>query len=254
MARGRPMVNSASRGHRSRSGPHSFLSSSPLAEQALARDLAACSDGDVEEAVDDDHFLDPVTSAGHGFSHGHGMYRRPSGVAYGASRPVFNSQPMDAPFLTALERKQSRDAERSLLRDNHVLPPKHRVQKKSRSLMARIYRRFFSTKLPRSDGEQSIAEGLPTETSPLLNGNADDVSALTHSPSCPGDELLEEQWEEAIASGRLRTSWQRETKTLMGYSAPLIATFILQYSINVASIFVVGRIGTIELAAVSRTC
>lgn len=217
-----------------------MLSSSPLAERALADDIAACSEDDAD--VGEGDFSDPDFP-----SHGHGMYRRPSGVAYGAARPVFNQQPMDEPFLTPLERKQSRNAERSLLRDNHVLPPKHHDQKKSRSLGARIYRRLFSTKLPPTDEEdQPAASHRPTERSPLLNGAN---GAETESGS--GDELLEERWEEAVASGRLRTTWQRETKTVVSYSAPLIATFFLQYSINVASIFAVGRIGRVELGAVS---
>ncbi|PHH88907.1 hypothetical protein CDD83_6887 [Cordyceps sp. RAO-2017] len=90
------------------------------------------------------------------------------------------------------------------------------------------------------------------------NGRAAAASAAAAAaespPSCddvPADELLEEQWEEAVASGRLRTTWQREAETVVAYSAPLIATFFLQYSINVASIFAVGRIGKVELGAVS---
>lgn len=229
---------------RSASASRRVLSSSPLAEQALADDIAACSDDD-GLVPSDDEFLDadlpPL---------GHGMYRRPSGVAYGTSRPVFSQRPIDEPVLTAIERKQSRDAERSLLRDNRVLPPKHQGQEKGRTLPARIYRRLFSTRLPpRDDEEGPIISRQPTERSPLLNGAANRLHPDSASGS--GDDL-EEQWEEAVASGRLRTTWQRETKTVIAYSAPLIATFFLQYSINVASIFAVGRIGKVELGAVSR--
>ncbi|PNY26065.1 transporter [Tolypocladium capitatum] len=234
MDRGRPIECPKGHDSMSGSGPRRMLSSSPLAELALADDIAACSDDDDDAGFGQGDCLPHDDFPGHG----HGMYRRPSGVAYGAARPVFNQQPMDEPFLTPLERKQSRKAERSLLRDNHVLPPKHHGQKRSPGLGARIYRRLFSTKLPPADGEDR-----PTETSPLLN-SADAESGL-------GDELLEERWEEAVASGRLRTTWQRETKTVMAYSAPLIVTFFLQYSINVAGIFTVGRIGTVELGAVS---
>ncbi|KAM4056812.1 matE domain-containing protein [Hirsutella rhossiliensis] len=239
MDRGRPILSpKIGADSRSNSGTRRMLSSSPLAEQALADDIAACSeDGNLEAS--DDEFLDqdlpPI---------GHGMYRRPSGVAYGTSRPVF-SQQIDEPILTPLERKQSRDAERSLLRDNRVLPPKHQDQEMGRSLRSRIYRRLFSTRLPpRDDDEGPIVSRQPTERSPLLNGVHPD------SASGSGDDL-EEQWEEAVASGRLRTTWQRETKTVVAYSAPLIGTFFLQYSINVASIFAVGRIGKVELGAVS---
>ncbi|EQL00326.1 Multi antimicrobial extrusion protein [Ophiocordyceps sinensis CO18] len=205
--------------------------------------IAACSeDGDLEESRDEllDQDLPPL---------GHGMYRRPSGVAYGTSRPIFSQQLLDEPILTPLERKQSRDAERSLLRDNRVLPPKHQGQEKSRSLPGRIYHRVFSTRLPpRDDDEGPVVSRQPTERAPLLSDAANGIHADSASGS--GDDL-EEQWEEAVASGRLRTTWQRETKTVVAYSAPLIATFFLQYSINVASIFAVGRIGKVELGAVS---
>jgi MATE family multidrug resistance protein len=177
------------------------------------------------------------------------MYRRASGVAYGASRPVFDHLSADEPVLTPLERKQSRNAERSLLRDNHILPPKH--QRKNQGFFARLYRQLFSTKIPESEtnaagADASRANGHPaaSETSPLL---ADDHQA----PSTSSVEDLEEQWEQAVASGRLRTTWQREAKTVVAYSIPLTATFMLQYSINVASIFAVGHIGKVELAAVS---
>jgi MATE family multidrug resistance protein len=186
-------------------------------------------------AIDDAHDAD------HAF--GHTMYRRPSGVAYGVSRPVFNPQSADGPAMTPLERKQSRHAEQSLLRDNHVLPPKHSVRRQT--LFGRLYKRLFSTKLPSRDTEgPHITIQPPSETSPLLrdgNGSA--------TPS--DDDDLEDQWEQAVASGQLRTTWQREAKTIATYSVPLIVTFVLQYSINVASIFTVGRIGKMELGAVS---
>src|SRR5690242_7450725 len=98
----------------------SFRAGSPLAEQVLARDIAECANDDhhadvhggtVDDTNDHDNDVDHDV--------GHTKYRRPSGVAYGASRPVFNPQSADEPAMTPLERKQSRQAERSLLRDNH---------------------------------------------------------------------------------------------------------------------------------------
>jgi MATE family multidrug resistance protein len=143
--------------------------------------------------------------------------------------------------MTPLERKRSRHAEASLLRDNHVLPPKHARQ--GEGLATRLYRRIFGTKVAEEgrDGGPTVVV-QPSETSPPLG----DTPA--------SEEDLEEQWEQAVASGRIKTTWQRETKTLVNYSGPLIVTFFLQYSINVASIFAVGRIGKIELGAVSREC
>lgn len=214
----------------------SFRTGSPVAD-ALARDLAECSDTDLNDSTFDD-------AADTDRIGGHFVYRRASGVAYGSSRPVLNDRGgSEEPPLTAMERKQTREAERSLLRDNHILPPKHK--KKSDNLVARLYRWAFSTKL-RVESENDDADTAipPTETSPLLNGH-------NRAPSSTDSDHLEEQWEEAVASGLIRTTWQRESKTLIEYSIPLIITFVLQYSINVASIFAVGRIGKLELGAVT---
>lgn len=47
------------------------------------------------------------------------------------------------------------------------------------------------------------------------------------------------------------TNLKTEIKVLLKYSFPLIITFLLQYSLTVASVFSVGRLGSTELAAVS---
>ncbi|KAF4979872.1 hypothetical protein FZEAL_4006 [Fusarium zealandicum] len=220
-------------------GAHPALSSSwrvgsPLAEQSLARDIAECSDDGFEDnAIDDASVSD--------FDTGPTMYRRPSGVAFGGSRPILNPQTFDEPAMTALERKQSRNAERSLLRDNHVLPPKH--TRRQQGFFSQLYRRLFSTKVPQDEDEETSAITVqsPNERAPLLGSQTDSL----------GTEHLNETWEHAVAEHRIRTTWQREAKTIMEYSAPLIVTFLLQYSINVTSIFAVGRIGKMELGAVS---
>ncbi|EFY93500.1 hypothetical protein J3458_002075 [Metarhizium acridum] len=242
MEHGRSMGTSPSRRDvLSSSAQQRFLSSSPLAGRFLAEDIAACSEDDYDDTAVEDH--------GEAERPSHLMYRRPSGVAYGGTRPVFNAQPIDEPILTPMERRQSRHAERSLLRDNHVLPPKHGNQKQTQSFARRLYNRLFSTKLPREAVDEESSEYPPTETSPLLNGHREGMGSDAGSGSA--DDGLEQQWEEAIASGRLQTTWQRETKTIVAYSWPLIITFALQYSINVTSIFAVGRIGRVELGAVS---
>jgi MATE family multidrug resistance protein len=63
--------------------------------------------------------------------------------------------------------------------------------------------------------------------------------------------IIKQKWEEAVKEGKIQTTWQREAKVLTAYSLPLMATFLLQYSLTVASIFTVGHIGTAELGAVS---
>ncbi|KAL5394762.1 hypothetical protein PMIN04_011739 [Paraphaeosphaeria minitans] len=61
--------------------------------------------------------------------------------------------------------------------------------------------------------------------------------------------------EEALVGGgvgeEITTTAGKETKLLVKYSVPLCATYILQYSFSLITIFVVGHIGTEELAAVS---
>ncbi|KAK6462845.1 ethionine resistance protein [Scheffersomyces coipomensis] len=47
------------------------------------------------------------------------------------------------------------------------------------------------------------------------------------------------------------TDLKTEIQVLLYYSVPLIITFLLQYSLTVASVFSVGRLGSSELAAVS---
>lgn len=47
------------------------------------------------------------------------------------------------------------------------------------------------------------------------------------------------------------TDLKTETLVLLKYSSPMIVTFLLQYSLTVASVFSVGRLGSTELAAIS---
>lgn len=242
----------------------------------MARDLAACSDdGDVP---DDGHDVIDSDSDDCCDRPGPLLYRRPSGVAYGTSRPVMNLNPAtlgddDPGFLTPIERKQSRDAERSLLRDNHVLPPKHpeRRHDGGGSWFTTMYRRLFSTKVPRRMADRVTEEDDEEDDEEAQNRTADQTPAPQikvqrpdeSTPLLPGGgiaeghghshehEHLNEQWEAALAAGTLRTTWQRESKTIVVYAVPLIVTFMLQYSINVVSVFAAGRIGTLELGAVS---
>jgi MATE family multidrug resistance protein len=232
----------------------SFRSASPLAQEMLARDLAACSDEDedvpadseaLEEEEDEDDFAPGPT-----------LYRRPSGIAFGTTRPALAGPGglEEHPVLTRSEWTRSRDAERSLLRDNHILPPKHHHPAPKGGLSGRIaalYKQLFSTKVrvPRgsvvSRDEEAQAPRIvvvPDETEPLLARS----SSAQHA-----HESLNEQWDAAVAAGQIKTTWQREAKTIAVYSRSLIVTFLLQYSLNVTSIFAVGRIGTLELGAVS---
>jgi len=241
---GEPHVHSAS--------ASSFRSLSPLAQEMLARDLAECSD-DSDVAVDDG-------DDGQGDSEdldttpGPTLYRRPSGIAFGAARPALAAPGglADTPALTRSELHRSRDEERSLLRDNHILPPKHALKKGG--FAAGLYRRLFSTKVPVPRGDEEAPAPprivlVPDEASPLLGRHRSRSSAGEHRPGEP--ESLNETWDAAVAAGSIQTTWQREAKTITVYSRSLVVTFLLQYSLNVTSVFVVGRIGTRELAAVT---
>lgn len=52
-------------------------------------------------------------------------------------------------------------------------------------------------------------------------------------------------------AGLIQTTWRREAQVIGKYSIPLMVTFLLQYSLTVASVFTVGHLGTVELGAVS---
>jgi MATE family multidrug resistance protein len=250
------------------------LAGSPLAEQVLARDLAEChedhsssrgrgtkskhhskqSHENAAASDSDSDSADPVP--------GPTLYRRPSGIAYGATRPTAASLlPPASPAATATpaERARSRDAERSLLRDNHLLPPKHPRIGEPPGLVRRAYEWMFSTKVrggtlwhherdeeEGARGAPAAAGGVVDETSPLLGSGSGAGSANAGATTS-----LNEQWEAAVAAGAIRTTWQREAKTIAVYSRSLVVTFLLQYSLNVTSILAVGRLGTVELGAVS---
>lgn len=227
----------------------SFQAGSPIAQEALRRDLAEDSDWDEGETPFDDDASDVSIDP-----HGPIMYRRPSGVAYGTTRPAVGPRPMDDPILTQSEMLQSRHEEWSLLRDNHILPPKHPVPD-NESWGRRLYKKLFSTKVPLKEygDDESIHAPLSrvvsivSERSALLgdNGLADCYDQREIQAA------VDEQWEAAVAAGHIKTTWQREAKTIAVYSRSLVVTFLLQYSINVASIFAVGHIGKIELGAIS---
>ncbi|KAI0022626.1 multidrug and toxin extrusion protein [Xylariomycetidae sp. FL0641] len=218
----------------------SFAAGSPIAQGIVASDLAECSsEGADESAFREDSDADSDTGA----EAGPVLYQLPSGMAFGCRRPSMLDQ-VEAPVLTKAEKKASKDAERSLLRDNHLLPPKHGPEKPL-GFWANIYHQLFSTKVHKApvDEENPTTPHRSSEASPLLGGRA--------APSTPDSGHLDAQWNAAVDAGMIETTWQREAKTIATYSRSMIVTFLLQYSINITSIFVVGRIGKVELGAVS---
>ncbi|KAL3419783.1 mate efflux family protein [Phlyctema vagabunda] len=238
--------NSVSRSPFSRS----FIASSPLAQASIEQDLLDASDDDDGTTDEDDldsggESSEASTIRPENYPHSmSSTYRRPSFVAFGGPRGAV--PPLDnVTYLSKKEKRQSRHEEESLLRDNHLAPPKH-PQPTERSALAQMYQWAFSPRRPQGEGDEENQDVLrvPSETS-LLLPNGELESNRTRN------ERLNRQWEEAVAAGRIKTTWQRETKTLVRYSSPLVVTFVLQYSLTVASIFTVGHIGKLELGAVS---
>ena len=231
----------------------SYLSSSPLAQEILKRDIAECLD-DLEDFEDDSTSSDTASEFADedpldvSASLGAPLISRPSGIAYGTLRPTIAADARGTPALNPRDLVESRRAERSLLRDNHILPPK-RPRPFAESSWKRLYRHLFSTKVPASsddgafDPELSAASTKALETTPLLQDGM--------GPYSPTDSEQQFQWEAAVAAKILKTTWQREAQTLTQYSRSLIVTFLLHYSVTVTSVFTVGRIGRLELGAVS---
>ncbi|KAH8904728.1 MATE efflux family protein [Coniochaeta sp. PMI_546] len=234
----------------------SYLATSPLAQEILIRDIAECSTDSEDEydVADSDSDVDESR-----ILHGHHEQRHrsaslafhPSGIAYGtACLAVAPQAPLPAPPVPR-EVEESRNAERSLLRDNHFLPPKHR-RTGDETALRRLYRRIFSTKvrdLPLDDEfvdtHTDLIFAKAVETTPLLE---QDYEAGLPTPDSDEEH---NRWEAAVAANVIKTTWQREAKTLVQYSAPLIVAFLLHYSVTIGSVLTVGRIGMVELGAVN---
>ncbi|KAK5092638.1 hypothetical protein LTR70_009167 [Exophiala xenobiotica] len=228
----------------SRTLARSLPNTSELAQASLARDLEDCSsdealetDSDSTDSDNKPSTLRPIASApsqNHDYNYGFvGSYRRPSFAGAGNRGVVYSRGTGNPDKLTKEERQRALDEERSLLRDNQLIPPKHPHSDVSRS-------KFGIPFTPDQDGRR------PSETSPLLPADPNLPYGGQDDP-----RQISQKWNEAVAAHAIQTTWQREAKVIASYSAPLMLTFLLQYSLTVASIFTVGHIGTAELGAVS---
>lgn len=234
-----------------------------VAETAIAKDLEEEPDKDPENAIDSDdqtedesdsdlETLRQVTSNPQVSMVG--SYRRPSFVGAGPRATLGTTFHGSSRTPTKRERREARQEERSLLRDNHMIPPKHpRKAKSDLSLGRRLSRQFLRRG---SRGTAPLAEEESnTEHGRQVDGTSE-ATPLLGDPSLPyggQDEPkhLDKKWEEAVLEGKIQTTWRREAKVLARYSGPLVLTFILQYSLTVASIFTIGHLGKVELGAVS---
>ena len=245
----------------------SLVGEAPLAEAAIAKDLEnepdpdpdnPVEDGDTEDESDSDLETLRQTASNSHYSMV-GSYRRPSYTPAGTrattvTRPAFE----DVSWLpTKRERKEAREQERSLLRDNHVIPPKHPKKRGSKQSLGRRVSGYLGV----PGGEGASAKRLSDASShkgdaQLAIPNSGEEEPLLGDPSLPyggqdRPEDIDQKWEEAVMEGKIQTTWQREAKVVARYSGPLVLTFLLQYSLTVASIFAVGHLGKTELAAVS---
>lgn len=244
-----------------------FSSSAPLAEASVAKDLEEEPDNDPENPMEEDDTsddesdsdLETLRQTTSGPSLGRSMvgsYRRPSFTIAGSRATIAAGLQRSARAPSKNDRREARREERSLLRDNNIIPPKHPRKGERSQTVGRRASRLLSVPgiltenkmVKRPSQAEGIAAGdsnSPQEASPLLG-----------DPELPygGQDNyanVDTKWEEAVLEGKIQTTWQREAKVLGRYSAPLVLTFLLQYSLTVASIFTVGHIGTVELGAVS---
>ena len=249
---------------RSRSSLHSHL-----AEASIARDLEDESTVNQEDAVDegntteDDSESDVETLrqiiSGKSTSMV-GSYRKPSFAMAGARTTIVSSFRSPSRKPSKSERKEARREERSLLRDNDIIPPKHPQELDDTDNRGRLNSRHLSVaKIGIPGGNRKVIDASDGPDAEVRNGNEPqnaETAPLLGNPKLPyggqdSPNNLDKKWEEAVMEGKIHTTWQRELKVLGRYSAPLIVTFLLQYSLTVASIFTVGHLGKVELGAVS---
>lgn len=228
----------------------SHSSTRSQAEEAIAKDLEEETDDEPESPFDDDESDSDSSIASPASRPGRSKdtssmslvtsYRRPSFTATSSRPAALATSPNSRRTPTKSERHEARREERSLLRDNHLLLPKHPRNGVSTSMQSKDRRRN------KSDASQQEA----------LNNGVSENTRLLGDPQLPyggqdAPENIDQKWEEAVMAGKIQTTWQRESKVLVRYASPLVVTCLLQYSLNAASIFSVGYLGKVELGAVS---
>lgn len=235
-----------------RSQPYS-QEDTPLAEAAIVKDLEDEPDNDL-----DDPAIHSRLSASSSRVSMVGSYRRPSFMPAGLRATSVIGRERSNRDPTETERHEARLEEQSLLKDNKILPPP-RPQQGRRSKSYGGTRSHESSSANIAGGNGNIPNEPDDHFGDGLNSSREELSATEpllgtgNSPNqdSDGPRALDKIWEEAVMAGKIRTTWRRETKVLTRYSAPLILTFLLQYSLTGASIFTVGHLGKIELGAVS---
>lgn len=206
-----------------------FRSADPLAESVIARDLEQyADDGDsastVEEEYSEDSTVRPIRSHPRTASHSlAGSYQRPSFFTTVSHATVVPHNPENE-GVSWRDREQAIEDERELLTDNHFLDPASAGKR-----------------------QRSASRGPAEETTSLLGGGGSGGPGYNAVDA----EDIDRKWEEAVTAGLIHTTWKREANVIGKNAAPLVVTFLLQYSLTVASIFTLGHLGKKELGAVS---
>ncbi|RDH38446.1 mate-domain-containing protein [Aspergillus welwitschiae] len=207
-----------------------YRSSSPLARTAIARDIEDYADDEGSMLTTDDEASETSTIRAINSQPGTnphslaGSYQRPGFFTTVSHATVVPHRP-DNEGLTRRERERAIEDERNLLTDNRCIEPG--VQKGGR--------------MRRGSGVEA------TETAALLGGQRRGSQYET----VEDQEEIDRKWEEAVTAGLIQTTWRREAQVIGKNAAPLVVTFLLQYSLTVASIFTLGHLGKKELGAVS---
>ena len=249
-----------------------FSSSAPLAEASVAKDLEEEPDDDPENPIEEDYLsnsesdsdLETLRQTTSGPSLGHSMlasYKRPGFTLAGSRATIAPEQQKSTQTPSRSDRREARKEERSLLRDNNIIPPKHPRKRddshrgRRNSRLSAASRLLSVPGILGSDGKHK-EPSQANQTAIEDNTSPQETSPLLGDPELPyggqdNHANLDVKWEEAVLEGKIQTTWQREAKVLARYSGPLVLTFVLQYSLTIASIFTVGHIGKVELGAVS---
>ncbi|CAK3930007.1 mate efflux family [Lecanosticta acicola] len=228
-----------------------------IAEESIAQDLEDEALEDNEEASEESpleriNTAERIAVGPHSMT---GYYRRPSYMAT-TPRPFLGTQQPEHVVPVEQDWEAAIGEERSLLRDNGIIPPKHpRGRSEGEATgdggkgLRKILSRISTRRKSRVDEEAVDDRIEPSENTALLGDGGRDPTAPYGGEGSP--ENVSKKWEEAVEGGKIQTSWKREAKVLGRYSGPLIFTFILQNSLTLTSIFTVGHIGKNELGAVS---
>src|SRR5271155_1335430 len=151
----------------------SYPAASPIAQASLARDLEEASDSEAAGTEDDSEdeseasTLRPSTSAPTASYPSPGLYRRPSFAGAGNRATVVPYQSRDKDKLSKEERQRALEEERSLLRDNHLIPPKHPQTLKDARRQS-IFGKHLTIPSIISGGDRKGSRD--EETAPLLDG------------------------------------------------------------------------------------